>query len=114
MTERQATFGMSCIVLQHRYKGNFLYYESEGTISRVGLSFIFEEEKNSKITASIGIIMVVWSEHRMGLPLHVFLLCESMTRGLFDWMRYTITKGYISLKNKVKMVFCRGMVFRNV
>lgn len=50
LTEIQASFGRICIVIEHRYKDNILYYELEGYVSRAGLSFIFEEAKCSKKT----------------------------------------------------------------
>jgi len=48
LSEIQASFGRSGAVLEHRYKGNILYSELDGYLSRTALSFIFEEEKRSK------------------------------------------------------------------
>lgn len=48
LSEIQTSFGRSCTILEHKYKGNFLYYELEGCISRAALGFIFEEVKCSK------------------------------------------------------------------
>lgn len=41
LTEIHASFGRSCIVLEHRYKDNILYYEFECYVSRADLSSMF-------------------------------------------------------------------------
>ena len=50
LSEIQASFGRSRTVLEHIYKGKFLYSKLEGCVSGSALSFIFEEAKHSKTT----------------------------------------------------------------
>jgi len=44
----QTSFGRSYIVLKHRYRCNFLYYNLEYKVHRVGLNFIYDEASQSK------------------------------------------------------------------
>jgi len=50
LSEIQTTFGKSRTIIEHIYKGNFLYYELKGCVSRAVMSFIYEEAKLSKKT----------------------------------------------------------------
>src|ERR1044072_4659273 len=43
----QMTFGRSITVLEHRFKGNMLYSQLVGNISRAGLNYIFHEAKRA-------------------------------------------------------------------
>jgi len=68
LSEIQASFGRSRTVLEHKYKGKFLYFEFEGCVSGSALIFIFEEAKHSKTTGVVKINCRCVIKTSYGLP----------------------------------------------
>jgi len=118
MSEIQVNFGWSHTVLEHRYKGNFLYSELEGCVSRVTMSFIYEEAKHFKKIGTVKENCDFVIKTLYGLPCACVLAMKIQKKLHIQldnidphW------KGYMYVKKKLMMNFLlwwSGMIFNNV
>lgn len=89
--EIQIYFGQRIIVLKHRFKGNILYSQWVGNISRTRLNFIFHEAKRENKTHSDSSKCGCTLRKMYDLPC-ACLTAKKMSTHRYVWMRFTLTR----------------------